>query len=180
MRNVCFSRPRYTGKERDVESGLDYFGARYYSSSMGRWMSPDWSAHEEPVPYAKLDDPQSLNLYGYVGSNPLSKADPDGHEGDDPCWCSLLAGKLERAVGEVGGIIRADARAISSFNPQQALTRATVATGTALITVLSKVTPTPAAPAGTSAIPTTAPAAPQTPAIPAASSGPRTIKVSPD
>ena len=43
-------------------------------------MSPDWSAKEEPVPYAKLDNPQSLNLYGYVGNNPLSKADPDGHE----------------------------------------------------------------------------------------------------
>jgi hypothetical protein len=40
------------------------FGARYYGSSMGRWLSPDWSANEDPVPYAKLDDPQSLNLYG--------------------------------------------------------------------------------------------------------------------
>lgn len=46
---------------------------------MGRWMSPDWSAKVTPVPYAKLDDPQSLNLYAYVGNNPLSKADPDGH-----------------------------------------------------------------------------------------------------
>ena len=73
-------RFKFTGKERDAESGLDYFGARYYASSMGRWVSPDWSAKEEPVPYAKLDDPQSLNLYGYVGNNPLSKADPDGHE----------------------------------------------------------------------------------------------------
>jgi hypothetical protein len=42
-------------------------------------MSPDWSAKEEPVPYAKLDDPQTLNLYGYVGNNPLSRADADGH-----------------------------------------------------------------------------------------------------
>jgi hypothetical protein len=33
-----------TGKERDTESGNDYFGARYYASSMGRWLSPDWSA----------------------------------------------------------------------------------------------------------------------------------------
>ncbi len=31
----------YTGKERDAESGLDYFGARYYGSNMGRFMSPD-------------------------------------------------------------------------------------------------------------------------------------------
>ncbi len=69
----------FTGKERDVESGLDYFPARYYNSYMGRFMSPDWSAQEEPVPYAKLDDPQTLNLYSYVRNNPLSGVDPDGH-----------------------------------------------------------------------------------------------------
>jgi RHS repeat-associated protein len=69
----------FTGKERDQESGNDYFGARYYSSSMGRFMSPDWSAKEDPVPYAHLDDPQSLNLYSYVENNPLFKADLDGH-----------------------------------------------------------------------------------------------------
>jgi len=72
-------RSRCTGKERDAESGNDYFGARYYASGMGRFMSPDWSAKAEPVPYAKLDNPQSLNLYGYVVNNPLSKADADGH-----------------------------------------------------------------------------------------------------
>ncbi len=59
-------RSIYTGKERDAESGNDYFGARYYASSMGRFMSPDWSAKVMPVPYAKLDNPQSLNLYAYV------------------------------------------------------------------------------------------------------------------
>lgn len=52
---------------------------RYYASNLGRWTSPDWSANAEPVPYAKLDNPQSLNLYGYVGNNPLSRVDPDGH-----------------------------------------------------------------------------------------------------
>jgi RHS repeat-associated protein len=70
---------RFTGKERDQESGNDYFGARYYASTMGRFLSPDWSARMEPVPYAKLDNPQSLNLYAYVGNNPLSRTDPDGH-----------------------------------------------------------------------------------------------------
>jgi RHS repeat-associated protein len=73
-------RSRYTGKERDTESGLDYFGARYYASTMGRFMSPDWSAKEDPVPYAKLDNPQSLNLYSYVYNNPLGRADADGHQ----------------------------------------------------------------------------------------------------
>jgi len=68
-----------TGKERDTESGNDYFGARYLSSSMGRFMSPDWSEEQEPVPYADLFNPQSLNLYGYVNNNPLSRVDKDGH-----------------------------------------------------------------------------------------------------
>jgi RHS repeat-associated protein len=69
----------FTGKERDQESGNDYFGARYYASNMGRWMSPDWSAKVEPVPYAKLDNPQSLNLYTYALNNPLRNIDKDGH-----------------------------------------------------------------------------------------------------
>jgi len=75
-----FLPSRSTGKERDTESGNDYFMARYYSSAMGRFLSPDWSAKAEPVPYAKLDNPQSLNLYSYVLNNPLSAVDPDGHE----------------------------------------------------------------------------------------------------
>jgi RHS repeat-associated protein len=70
----------FTGKERDAESGNDYFGARYYASAMGRFLSPDWSAKVEPVPYSKLGDPQTLNLYAYVGNNPLSRTDPTGHE----------------------------------------------------------------------------------------------------
>ena len=75
----------FTGKERDTESGNDYFDARYYSSAMGRFMSPDWSAKEEPVPYAKLDNPQTLNLYGYMRNNPLGGVDQDGHCSGDDC-----------------------------------------------------------------------------------------------
>ena len=74
---VCFSRSRYTGRERDSESGNDYFEARYYRSAMGRFMSPDWAAKVEPVPYSKLDNPQTLNLYAYVGNNPLIRADAE-------------------------------------------------------------------------------------------------------
>jgi RHS repeat-associated protein len=72
----------FTGKERDTESGNDYFGARYYSSAMGRFLSPDYDESgesPEPVPYAALDDPQTLNLYGYVQNNPLATTDPNGH-----------------------------------------------------------------------------------------------------
>jgi hypothetical protein len=46
---------------------------------MGRFLSPDWSAKVTPVPYAKLGDPQTLNLYAYVGNNPLTRRDLDGH-----------------------------------------------------------------------------------------------------
>jgi len=44
-------------------------------------MSPDWSAKVEPVPYSKLDDPQTLNLYAYVTNNPMTRRDLDGHCG---------------------------------------------------------------------------------------------------
>lgn len=77
--NVCAFVYKSTGKERDQESGLDNFGARYYNSTMGRFMSPDWAVKAAPVPYAKLDNPQTLNLYAYVGNNPLSRTDPTGH-----------------------------------------------------------------------------------------------------
>jgi RHS repeat-associated protein len=73
------STRHFTGKERDTESNLDNFGARYYSSMMGRFLSPDSSNVASPVPYAQLGVPQSLNLYGYVENNPLSRTDPDGH-----------------------------------------------------------------------------------------------------
>ena len=46
---------------------------------MGRWMSPDWAHDIDPIPYAILSEPQSLNLYSYVGNNPLKYRDDDGH-----------------------------------------------------------------------------------------------------
>lgn len=69
----------FTGKERDSETGLDYFGARYLSGVQGRWTSPDWSEKPETVPYADVRDPQSLNLYAYVRNNPIGNRDLDGH-----------------------------------------------------------------------------------------------------
>src|SRR5260221_10461140 len=77
---------KFTGKERDSESGLDYFGARYYSNGLGRFISADWSSTPVPVPYATLENPQSLNLYSYVLANPLGSVDLDGHA------CSILLG----------------------------------------------------------------------------------------
>jgi RHS repeat-associated protein len=61
----------YAGKERDLETGLDYFGARYYGSALGRFTSPD------PLGGSLLD-PQTLNRYAYVRNNPLTLTDPTG------------------------------------------------------------------------------------------------------
>lgn len=73
------SHYKFTGKYRDTESGLDYFGARYYANVMGRFMSPDWAAKPVTVPYAEFGDPQSLNLYSYVRNSPIARVDADGH-----------------------------------------------------------------------------------------------------
>jgi hypothetical protein len=65
---------------------------------LGRWISADWSATPIPVPYADFGDPQSLNLYGYVGGNPSSKADPDGHcctAGEFGQWLDKQLAKFE-------------------------------------------------------------------------------------
>ena len=70
---------KFTGKERDAESGLDDFGARYFTSQFGRFMTPDWSASPVLVPYADIGNPQTFNLYSYVANNPLNTVDPEGH-----------------------------------------------------------------------------------------------------
>ena len=62
---------KFTGKERDSESGLDNFGARYDSSQYGRFMSPD------PLGGQKID-PQTLNNYSYTRNNPVNLIDPTG------------------------------------------------------------------------------------------------------
>jgi RHS repeat-associated protein len=87
---------KFTGKERDWETGLDYFGARYFSAAQGRFTSPDeftggivdpftgqQVVQSGPLPYADITDPQTLNKYAYVRNNPLRYVDPDGHAPSD-------------------------------------------------------------------------------------------------
>jgi RHS repeat-associated protein len=64
-------RQKFTGKERDSETGLDFFGARYYSGAQGRFTSVDPLGGE-------LANPQSLNRYTYALNNPLRFTDPTG------------------------------------------------------------------------------------------------------
>jgi RHS repeat-associated protein len=68
-------RSRCTGKERDAETGLDFFGARYFSGAQGRFSSAD-----EPFADQNPEDPQSWNLYSYVRNNPLRFTDLDGRK----------------------------------------------------------------------------------------------------
>jgi RHS repeat-associated protein len=64
---------KFTGQERDAETGLDFFHARYYTSGVMRFMSPDPANAG-----ADLTNPQSWNGYSYVLNNPLNAVDPDG------------------------------------------------------------------------------------------------------
>jgi RHS repeat-associated protein len=66
-------RQKFTGKERDVETELDYFLARYYANTQGRFTSIDPASGS-----IKLENPQSLNRYSYTLNNPLRFVDPDG------------------------------------------------------------------------------------------------------
>lgn len=66
-------RQNFTGKERDNETGLDYFEARYYSNLQGRFTSAD-----PLLASAELSDPQTWNRYAYGTNNPVGFTDPTG------------------------------------------------------------------------------------------------------
>ncbi len=106
-------RQQFTQKERDNETGLDYFLARYYSATQGRFTSPDEfkggpielfeAAAGNPTFYADLSDPQSLNKYNYAYNNPLSFVDPDGHQGKETVKQILNAGGQVLKDTAIGG-----------------------------------------------------------------------------
>ena len=105
--NTLGQEYRFTGHEHDEETNDDYFDARYYSSSFGRFLTPDWSATPEPIPYASVGNPQTLNLYSYVENNPITGTDPDGHAIDVGEVVDAISQEANQIANQVGAEISA-------------------------------------------------------------------------
>jgi RHS repeat-associated protein len=122
----------FTGKERDPETGMDYFGARYYRAEIGRFTTVD------PVtPWqSAVANPQLWNRYAYALNNPLRYVDPDGRCIWDVCvaegaglyvvgaaavattaWLVSPSGQqaVRQVVNDTGAIITTAAGAIRSW-----------------------------------------------------------------
>lgn len=76
----------FAAKERDTETGLSYFGSRYYNSDLSIWLSVDPRAAKYP----------SLSPYAYCANNPIKLIDPNGEEYGIPTW--LLLKGIARVV----------------------------------------------------------------------------------
>ncbi|MCB9771320.1 MAG: RHS repeat-associated core domain-containing protein [Candidatus Omnitrophica bacterium] len=94
--NTRLAKQQFTGKKLDDETGLIYFGARYYDPLLGRFITAD-TIVQNP------SDPQTLNRYSYCGNNPINRIDPDGHS-----WKKIwkkISGFVATAAGVALGFI---------------------------------------------------------------------------
>ena len=90
--DVSPKRYRYTGKERDDETGLYYHGARYYACWLGRWTAAD------PIGISG-----GINLYEYSASNPVMLSDPSGlAPGQHKAGDTITQAQFEGAVAGDG------------------------------------------------------------------------------
>jgi RHS repeat-associated protein len=90
---------KFTGKHHDDISGMDYFGARYYNSGIGRFISEDpafLDLGQGKIDLEQLSNPQTLNSYSYAGNNPITNRDPNGKCFWDACIveAALAAGMI--------------------------------------------------------------------------------------
>ncbi|WP_437975559.1 SpvB/TcaC N-terminal domain-containing protein [Sorangium sp. So ce295] len=120
---VAAKRYRYTGKERDEETGLYAFGARYYAPWLGRWTSPD--------PAGVYDGP---NIYMYVGNNPINRVDSTGLWQID--WGEVAIGAVAAiAIVAVVAVTAGAAAPVIAGGLTTALTTAGLSTAAATTTV---------------------------------------------
>ncbi len=102
---------KFTGKERDAETGLDYFGARYFSGAQGRFTSPDPLGAN----LLRVLNPQRWNMYAYAVNNPLSYVDPDGRDAIAVNFGNMAVGMGHWAIISVN---RDGSATFSEFGPR--------------------------------------------------------------
>ncbi len=121
---VPHERRQFTGQVRDAETGLDYFGARYYRADLGRFLTVDPGNAS-----ATLPDPQGWNAYAYARNNPLRYVDPDGLawrvdiDGYSPVWFQndrdfelmLACPELNPGITFEGGVVYAGGRRVGTY-----------------------------------------------------------------
>jgi RHS repeat-associated protein len=105
---------KFTGQERDSETGLDYFGARYFSGAQGRFTSPDDFTKDSHVA-----DPQSWNKYAYARNNPLRYVDPNGEEATVSTSCTTNNQNQTTCQVNISASIAVYATAGSNLTQQQ-------------------------------------------------------------
>ena len=84
---------KFTGQERDAETGLDNFTVRYYSGAQGRFSGAD-----DPLVGQDAGDPQSWNLYSYGLNNPFVYTDPTGHSASPCAYSACVSGTTDTLV----------------------------------------------------------------------------------
>ena len=121
-------RYKFTGKERDTETGYDYFGARYYASVIALWLSVDPLADKYPC----------ISPYAYCAWSPIKNVDPNGE------WVQIVVGAVVSAATDVALQVVIDmldgdsfGQAISNVNMREVA--ASAAAGAIGVGVVSKV-----------------------------------------